>query len=212
MNDKRQASPTYRIPAREVVPGMIYQGSRLHGMPWDHCQIAGDKLVTVQLPGPSPRELACTCCPVLCSECLDLGAFNPKTADVIGKPCERPGCRGTYKKGRVAGADPQQHVDCLVAPVPSRHSGMRLWPAPWRGAAWSWDSTPGTDRYLDGKGRPQISTTGLRRVSYGIATDRDWADAMLQCFFLPPVPQPERRPTPAWDPYGTDLDLAVHRG
>lgn len=228
MNDAR---PTYRIPAREVVPRMLLRvtsaylwpvlavGRHDDGTPWLEVDrgdyeprrygFRSDEVVTVELPGPSPRELACTCCPVLCSECLDLGALTPKTAGVIGKDCERTGCRGRYRKARVSGAEPLRHGDCPVAEVPGRHGGMRLWPAPWGGEAWTWD---GRKTWVCEMGPLVATVTAQDVAAASVPSGRDAEDTVLQCFYLPPEVQPEpREPTP-WAPHAGYEDLAVRYG
>lgn len=67
-----------------------------------------EETVSVKLPGPSPRELACTCWQS--QERGELAGVQP----------------------------PLHAADCPVAPVPGRHGGMRERPAPFRGNAWWW--------------------------------------------------------------------------
>jgi hypothetical protein len=123
----------YTIPAREVVPGMLLQN--IVGGGWwpvatvtlteymlDYTQTAPDgepaggmtglrNMVDVTLPGPSPRELLCSC----------------KSAPCIREPvCG--GCRD-YRTGNHERHD----IDC-----PVHRLRLRLWPvgATWDGEAW----------------------------------------------------------------------------
>lgn len=202
------ARPAYSIPAREVVPGMLFCG------PIAGFSLRADSIVEVQPPGPSPRELACTCKPGMgrgpgsAREAMSAAFDKSPGPETVAADMLRPWrC-----------APPGEHLAaCPVAPVTGRHGGMRLWPATWRGCIWTCnefdvfrcDDLP--------RGNNAFSIDYIDMVGTGershISRERDWHDVILQCFYLPQVPQqPDRRQEPAWDPYGTDLDLAVRYG
>lgn len=206
MSDTR---PIYRIPAREVVPGMILCCREFcwpvtavgHG--WlevlnedpRRFVIRKAGVATVQLPGPSPRELACTCCVIHLAAALDARG--------------RPADAGPEDAIRLmAVADHQS--DCPVAPVPGKHGGLRLWPAPWRGQSWQWTEYGGWVA-LD-----ERRTAGIFPVyTEDLMADPSApgaGDVILQCFYLPPEPQPERREPTPWAPHAGYEDLAVKYG
>jgi len=135
----------------------------------------------VHLPGPSPRDLACTC-------------SAPLTMDLYPRTAE-PG---------------RHHVTCPVAPVPGVHGGMRLLPVPFRGQPWEWTGWA----WQCGHGRQAITMdcNGVEVAVKGWHAPDGLNDVILQCFYLPPEPQPEPSMRTPWDPYGTDIDLAVPYG
>jgi len=188
------ARPPYRIPAREVVPGMLYvhaDGSGSTAITAAERRDGGvllwwgptggwtevDCEVTVQLPGPSPRELACTC-----------------------------RARGDFWKAAY------HDTGCPVAPIPGRHGGMRLrlWPAPWRGVAWRYE---GEGAWMSPHGENGYSACVWADE---LCADRTWeggrSDMILQCFYLPPEPQPEHREPTPWAPHAGYYDEAVTHG
>lgn len=210
--------PTYRIPAREVVPGMLFQWvdaahqitevERRDGgivLWWGQTgkRLEIDGVVTVQLLGPSPRELSCTCW----EDALHHDGEYRWEDEVIrqhGASC----AEYAQRRAELACTQPSDHApDCPVAPVPGRHGGLRLWPAPFRGKAWTYDADCGWWEC----GNTAIDRTHLAAAGMG-GQQNGLGDMVLQCFYLALAPAPERRPAPAWDPYGTDLDLAVRYG
>jgi hypothetical protein len=218
--------PTYQIPAREVVPGIEFSWDvsgdaqsfrRVTAVKWfgGWCHMEHDTggsgrhpadVVIVQLPGPSPRELACACW----EDALQHDDEYRWEDEVIlqrGAEC----AEYAQRRAELATDHPGDHApDCPVAPVQGRHGGMRLWPAPWRGKAWVMD---GTEAWISPHGSEGYSAcVWADELCIEGAWDGGRSDMVLQCFYLPPVPQPERHEAPAWDPYGTDLDLAVRYG
>jgi hypothetical protein len=215
--------PTYRVPAREVVPGMLLAGRRIASLvaapqrTWPTamrlttdpggsglCE-AGEE-IDIQLAGPSPRELACACW----EDALQHDDEYRWEDEVIlqrGAEC----AEYAQRRAELATDHPGDHApDCPVAPVQGRHGGMRLWPAPWRGKAWVMD---GTEAWISPHGSEGYSACVWADELCIVGTwDGGRSDMVLQCFYRPPEPQPERREAPAWDPYGTDLDLAVRYG
>jgi hypothetical protein len=187
--------PTYRIRAREVVPGM---------------RLANDVLVleTGRLcdrRDPSPRELACTCW----EDCLHHGdEYRWEDEAILQRGAEC--AEYAQRRAELATEHPGDHApDCPVAPVQGRHGGMRLWPAPFRGMPWEW--TGWAWQRARSKWRCVTDANGVVAAVHGMHDPEALNDAIVQCFYLPPEPQPERE-APSWDPYGTDLDLAVRYG
>src|SRR5690606_8019212 len=121
----------YRVRARDVVPGMLVQGQAVTRV-WRDAddppdmvrgklgdghlggfKFRADTLVEVQLPGPSPRELCCTCS----TEWSTLEQHARLT------PCSVTEAARAFKT-----RTPHDHAStCPVAPT-ARHGGMRLWP------------------------------------------------------------------------------------
>lgn len=213
----------YRIPAREVVPGMLLStrdgkfrdlvtdtmravdGISMWGDGWFRC-CPPDRTSSVSLPGPSPRELLCTCC-------FEVGCGHMVQASLDGWFCEE--CRigmgwsleanecnreGQREFLQHVGRAPGEHdPGCPVAPNldPERgpiHGGLRLWPVGGTWIAGTW----GVRRRLGviGGGAAWLNCWRDRSASM--------RDLVLEVFFRPPtVPDLptalEQRPTP-WDP------------
>lgn len=181
---KKSEHPTYRIPAREVVPGrtisltdgiclgavtgirastflssdiLVFDMSGTMGN-----YVAGKTdLVPVQLPGPSPREILC--------------------------PCSYSSDRRRYWHD-----EPDTHLaHCPVAPNLDAergpvHGGLRLWPV---NSAWM--------TVIKHLGPAGASAMILRDIQ-----DPADIDGVLQSYYLPPI-IPDRDDKPAnvgWDP------------
>lgn len=192
----------HKIPAREVVPGMLVGWPRTAsldrylvtdvktlpetGITWLEMvretgyAFASRQMVTVSLPGPSPRQLLCTCAYAIAN-----GVWS------------RP---------------PRQHAThCLVAPnldpvLGAVHGGVLLWPvgAKWGGSCWGWDM----DNF-------SCSVERLQRILSGQWHDKPapgWEqDRALRAFCHPPhIPDSptelERLPTP-WAAHGDEVYL-----
>lgn len=193
--------PIYRIPAREVVAGM-YDATRdgryrqlvtgieigaggvsMVGPGWSRC-CPLDSTTYVSLPGPSPRELLCTCASHL--------PWAPNPGD---PPMDH------WNRDRW----PECTDPCPVAPNldPERgpiHGGLRLWPVPVDGYAWEW-----AEHYrLYGTGHPKIFTHMSPDSIEPVCRHGWWSDRLLAAMYCPPLTPNmptalERRPTP-WDP------------
>lgn len=199
--------PIYTISARDVVPGMIQP---VGGAAWTATTIGGLRkywqsrpagltgIVQVRLPGPSPRELCCTCW-------RDGLPFEDEWVLASGNEHEIAKLRAReIHENTTAHAE-----DCPVAPVDGVHGGMRLWPAgSWRidrkGVAYI---SPDIDVYFEWL-RDWDAKMDDRTERY-----RPPRDLVLEAFFYPPA-LPGAKPTaPGWDPYpGALLDLAVRWG
>lgn len=191
--------PIYTIPARDVVPGMFTEGElisrvwREDGLCWAKAMATSipmgvsDDLEEITLPGPSPRELCCTCvlrgvddgraspdghlldCPVAPIEGLHGGMrLWPAPAGTVTSWGSRVGRHGWC--GNAGGRDEPCPIGVGVDDV----AGLKGW---------------------------------LRR-----GYDRDLGDVILSAFFYPPAPPAEKPTAPGWDPYAELIDLAVRWG
>lgn len=186
---------THTIPACEVVPGMLLApgwnivdvrrdaGELL--IAWrdrdvgDALHYEADEHLVIRLPGPSPRDLCCSC----------------KDRDIVIYQGERDD---------TATLDPQHHAaGCPVAPVTGVHGGIRLWPAPFKGAAWRYDTDEIGWCVETERRKMRVWPEHLRKID---ELRPGYRDMVLERFFLPPTapPEPDRR-IPGASP--DDLDL-----
>lgn len=205
--EREPQRPTIRIPARDVVPGMLWPCVIASGFgPPEKTALAVEsvarkgghavislidcapgmrdvrgagELVEVQLPGESPRELCCTCS---AWHWLALAATGALTAATP-----------------IAVIEPHLHrTGCPVAPTEC-HGGMRVWPVQLRDRPWRYRSTNGGEYYRDEPlfddfvGLPQ-----LRDVAAG-KPNAEEGDAILQAFFHPPTQPEESGDRAAWE-------------
>lgn len=189
----------YTILARDVVPGMLHctrdgkfrelvtgvaraaDGISMWGNGWFRC-CPLDSTTYVSLPGPSPRELLCTCASYL------PWAPNPGDPPTDHWNRERwPEC-----------SDP-----CPVAPNldPKRgavRGGLRLWPVGGKRIGLGWSVPTARDLGYHEVSPAVVSSYARRGPVDG------WEEGIFMEFFEPPtVPDLptaiEQRPTP-WDP------------
>lgn len=192
------------IQAREVVPGMKTE----HCEEWEtitevrrvgpevqlivqgccRCTYQPEEIVTVQLPGPSPRTFLCTCWPEPEPAVITFITVEQAVADTITWRCR---------------SAEQHQATCRVAPNDDRafgpvHGGLRLYPRGGVPAAkdvvWrvTFSSPWGTCTHL-------VRPDGLRALLCN-ETHPPQADRLLMAFC-----RPSRPPIPAtsigWDPY-----------
>jgi hypothetical protein len=185
-----------RIPASEIVEGMI-----VHRL--------GKYRAIVKLPGPSPRELLCTCL-------YTAGCGHQVEASRQGWHCAPCGFVRTLDLDDTAEStiieilnikhlDPHRHdTNCPVAPNADRsrgpvHGGLRLWPVGGHAPHASSAASNAGFRWI-------VGSEALRQCSLEAVLDGQetlsTTDRLVMAFCHPPQ-QPRDRPAPTpWDPEG----------